>query len=85
MRPVVVVELNPRVEVAPGLLDGVEHLPSKNSRLRVLWNRSTLPVVVGERGAVSRWRMPLSRQIRSNTTSPEPEPKRPVNTLPLSS
>ena len=29
-------------------------LPAKNSPLRVLWNRSTLPVVVGLCGAVSR-------------------------------
>jgi hypothetical protein len=43
-----------------------------------------LPVVVGCRGAVSRWMMPLSRQIRSNKTSP-PLPNRSVNCLPLSS
>ena len=39
------------------------------------WNRSILPVVVGDAGAVSRWVMPFSRQIRSNSTSvglPEP-------------
>ena len=27
-------------------------------------------MVVGERGAVSRWRMPFSRKIRSKSTSP---------------
>jgi hypothetical protein len=32
---------------------------------------STFPVVVGERGLVSRW-MPLCRQIRSNSTSAGP-------------
>ena len=36
-----------------------------------------------ERGWVSRWMMPLSRQIRSNSTSP-PLPNRSVNCLPLS-
>jgi hypothetical protein len=33
-------------------------------QIGVLWNRSTLPVVVGDRGAVSRCRIPFSRQIR---------------------
>ena len=46
-------------------------------------NRSIFPVVVGVRGWVSRWLIPLSRQIRSNSTSP-PFPKRSVNCLPLS-
>ena len=41
-------------------------------------------VVVGEPGAVSRWRMPCSAQMRSKRTSPFPGPKRPVKTLPLS-
>jgi hypothetical protein len=41
--------------------------------------------VVGEYGAVSRCRMPLSAQIRSNITGPGPRPNRPVKTLPLSS
>ena len=41
------------------------------------------PVVVGERGAVSRCVIPLRRQILSNSTSP-PRPKRSVNCLPLS-
>jgi hypothetical protein len=45
--------------------------------------RSTLPVVVGVAGWVSRWVMPFSRQIRSNITSP-PLPNRAVNCLPLS-
>jgi hypothetical protein len=49
-----------------------------------LWKRSTLPVVVGERGAVSRCLIPWSRQSRSNSTSPLPLPNRFVNTLPLS-
>ena len=43
------------------------------------------PVVVGERGLVSRWVMPFSRQIRSNSTSAgRGLPNRPVNCLPLS-
>ncbi len=50
----------------------------------VRWKRSILPVVVGERGAVSRWVMPFSRQILSNSTSVSDRPNRPVNTLPLS-
>jgi hypothetical protein len=53
------------------------------SRRREPWNRSIFPVVVGERGCVSRWVIPLSRQIRSNSTSP-PLPNRSVNCLPLS-
>ena len=44
----------------------------KNSARIVLCSRSTFPVVVGEYGAVSRWRIPLSVQIRSNITGPEP-------------
>ena len=56
----------------------------KNSARIVLCSRSTFPVVVGEYGAVSRCRMPLSAQIRSNITGPGPRPKRPVKTLPLS-
>ena len=58
--------------------------PFRNSRRSVLCHRSTFPVVVGDRGAVRRWLMPFSRQIRSKSTSPVPGPKRPVNTLPLS-
>src|SRR5437016_11110103 len=56
---------------------------SSSSR-SVLWNRSCFPVVVGERGWVSRCSMPFSRQIRSNSTSTGGCAKRPVNTLPLS-
>jgi hypothetical protein len=44
-----------------------------------------LPVVVGDLGLVSRWVMPFSRQIRSNSTSAgRGLPNRPVNCLPLS-
>ena len=47
-------------------------------------NRSIFPVVVGDRGLVSRWVMPFSRQIRSNSTSAgRGLPNRPVNCLPL--
>jgi hypothetical protein len=45
-------------------------------------NRSIFPVVVGDLGWVGRWVMQLSRQIRSNSTSP-PLPNRAVKTLPL--
>ena len=75
---------DPGVEGGLSGLDGGKGLASQDSRRRARWNRSTLPVVVGERGAVSRWRMPFSLQIRSKSTSPVPGPKRPVNTLPLS-
>ena len=34
----------------------------------VLCQRSTFPVVVGDRGAVNRCRIPFSAQIRSNNT-----------------
>ena len=57
----------------------------KNSARIVLCSRSTLPVVVGEYGAVSRCRIPFSVQIRSKRTGPGPSPNRPVKTLPLSS
>jgi len=59
-------------------------LPFKNSRRIVLCQRSTLPVVVGDRGAVRMCLIPFSRQILSNNTSPVPGPNLPVNTLPLS-
>jgi hypothetical protein len=50
-----------------------------------LWNRSILPVVVGERGLVSRWVMPLSRHSFSNITSTgNGRVCRPVNCRPLS-
>ena len=42
---------------------------SSSSRCRVWCSRSIFPVVVGEWGLVSRWVMPFSRQIRSNSTS----------------
>ena len=48
------------------------------------WNRSILPVVVGDRGWVNRCVIPFSRQIRSNNTSTGGWLNRPVNTLPLS-
>ena len=50
----------------------------------VLWNRSTFPVVVGDRGAVNKCRTPFSMQTRSNNTGPGPGPNRAVNTFPLS-
>ena len=54
----------------------------RNSWRSVLCQRSTFPVVVGERGAVKMWRVPFSRQIRSKSTSPPAlGPNRPVNTF----
>jgi hypothetical protein len=47
-------------------------------------HRSILPVVVGEYGAVRRWRIPLFRQIRSNRSLAGFLPSLPVKTLPLS-
>jgi hypothetical protein len=59
---------------------------ASSSARTVLWNRSTLPVVVGLLTLVSRWVVPFSRQIRSNSTSAgRGLPNRPVNCLPLSS
>jgi hypothetical protein len=56
---------------------------ASNPVRRVLGTRSTLPVVVGLRTPVSRWVMPFSRQIRSNSTSAgRGLPKRPVNWRP---
>ena len=46
---------DPLVERRLGLLEGGEDAALQGTRLRtVLWKRSTLPVVVGLRGAVSR-------------------------------
>ena len=58
---------------------------SSGSRCSVWWNRSTFPVVVGDRGLVLRATMPFSRQIRSNNTSTGfGRVNRPVNCFPLS-
>jgi hypothetical protein len=59
-------------------------LPAKNSLRKLWWNRSTLPVVVGERTPVWRWLIPFSRKIRSNSTSVGLGPNRPVKHFPLS-
>ncbi len=56
----------------------------RNSVRIARWKRSILPVVVGERGWVSRCWMPFSRQIRSKSTSTGGWLNRPVNTFPLS-
>jgi hypothetical protein len=60
-----------------------ERCTSSSSRWRVWWRRSILPVVVGEWILVSRWVMPFSRQILSNSTSTGTPGlwNRPVNTL----
>ena len=42
---------------------------ARNSIRSVRWNRSILPVVVGERTPVRRWVMPFWRQTRSKSTS----------------
>ena len=56
---------------------------ARNSLRRLWWNRSILPVVVGERTPVWRCEIPFSRQIRSNSTSTGWGPNRPVKTLPF--
>jgi hypothetical protein len=57
----------------------------RKSVCRLWCQRSTLPIVVGENGRVSRCLIPLLRQIRSNSTSAgRGLPNRPVNCLPLS-
>jgi hypothetical protein len=57
---------------------------SSSSSCRDWCSRSIFPVVVGDRGLVSRWVMPFSRQIRSNSTSAgRGLMNRPVNTVPL--
>ena len=55
----------------------------KNSARIVLCSRSTFPVVVGERGAVSRCRIPFSAQIRSNSTGRRPGPEPAGEHLPV--
>jgi hypothetical protein len=58
---------------------------SSSSCWKVWWNRSTFPVVVGDRGLVWRATMPFSWQIRSNITSAgRGRVNRPVNCFPLS-
>ena len=58
---------------------------SSKSLCRLWCQRSTFPVVAGERGLVSSWRMPFLRQIRPDSTSAgRGLPNRPVNCLPLS-
>ena len=58
--------------------------PVRKSVCRVWCQRSTLPMVVGEYGLVSRCLIPFLRQIRSNNTSAgRGLPNRPVNTFPL--
>jgi hypothetical protein len=68
--PLMVVALHPTIHRLLRLLQ-VANGPSgsSSSRRSVWWNRSTFPVVVGERTLVRRWVIPLSRKIRSNSTS----------------
>ena len=85
MRPLAVVVARPTRPARPARPAATGNsCPVGNSARRVRWNRSIFPVVVGDRGAVSRCSMPFSRQIRSKSTSIGGCPNRPVNTLPLS-
>lgn len=52
-----------------------------SSRCSVWCSRSIFPVVAGDRGLVSRWVMPFSRQIRSNSTSAGRGPAEPAGEL----
>jgi len=71
VRPKRVVEGGVVIECALHLGDGGEAPGRSSSSRRVRWNRSILPVVVGERTAVSRWRIPFSG--RSGRTGPRVE------------
>ena len=53
--------------------------------LRVWWNRSTLPQVVGWLGREFFWRTPeLSSRVSKPLRPPRPPARRVVNTIPLS-
>jgi hypothetical protein len=84
VRAGLVVVVDPLVQRACAVLSVRNTWVVSNSVRRVRWNRSILPVVVGERGAVRRCSMPFSRQIRSKRTSTGGWWNRPVNTFPLS-
>jgi hypothetical protein len=66
VRTVAVVGVDGDVERGPGGLDRIEVCLLNSSLRSVSWKRSILPIVVGERGLVRVWRMPLWRQRRSN-------------------
>jgi hypothetical protein len=84
VRPRAVVITDPLVEfpLRRGRLENTRRV--SNSARSARWNGSILPVVVGERGAVSRCLIPCSRQIASKRTSTGGWWNRPVNTRPLS-
>jgi hypothetical protein len=84
MWPLMVVMLHPPVELGLRVPNRGERLAVEELAAQRLCQRSILPVVVGERGAVKRWVIPLLRQIRSKRTGPGPGPNRAVNTFPLS-
>jgi hypothetical protein len=84
MRPGAVV-VHPLIKGPLSRLQIRESCPVLRNSARILrWKRSILPVVVGLRGWVSRCSIPLSRQMRSKSTSTGGWLNRPVNTLPLS-
>lgn len=64
----------PVVDRRLGVLTIGKNLSRGNSVFVVLWNRSVMPVVVGERGAVRRAVILFSRQICSNSALPGPDP-----------
>jgi hypothetical protein len=81
------------VFLAPGIQRGLQRLDAlkramdvEQLALQSLVQPLDFPVVVGEWIFVSRWVMPFSRQILSNSTSTATPGlwNRPVNTLPLS-
>lgn len=61
MRTLGVVAVHPVIELGLGPPERREGPTGEDSLRRLWWNRSTLPVVVGERTAVWRWEMPFSR------------------------
>ena len=85
MRPVSVVLLPPRVQPGLQVLEVLERaVVVEQLVLQGLVQPLDFPVVVGDAGRVSRWVMPFSRQIRSNSTSAgRGLMNRPVNTVPF--
>jgi hypothetical protein len=77
--------LGGRVLAVPALTRQARSGWAGKAMFRDWCSRSIFPVVVGDAGRVSRWVMPFSRQIRSNSASAgRGLMNRPVKTVPLS-
>jgi hypothetical protein len=84
VRPIGVVLVHPRIDGGLSSLDRFERaLLVEELGTEGAWHRSTFPFWFGEASAVSRWVIPLRRQILSDSTSPA-LPNRSVNCFPLS-